>query len=126
MTIVKVPEGRVEEFLTMFTENSCFTIEGLDLSDKESNKLMERDFRAAGFTEKDFIVYVLKGAIMNDYYGLTDSNAYNPELTIAVIPNFYNPMFKLLIGARWFDDIVASNSIKQNAINYSHEPDYGK
>ena len=124
MTIVKVPEGRVEEFLTMFTENSCFTLEGLDLRDKESNKLMEKDFRAAGFTEKDFIVYVLKGSTMNDYYGLTDSNAYNPELTIAVIPNFYNPMFKLAVGARWFDDIVASNSIKQNAINYSHEPDY--
>ena len=126
MTIVKVPEGRVEEFLTMFTENSCFTFEGLDLSDKESNKLMERDFRAAGFTEKDFIVYVLKGSTMNDYYGLTDSNAYNPELTIAVIPNFYNPILKLIVGARWFDDIVASNSIKQNAINYSHEPDYDK
>ena len=124
MTIVKVPEGRVEEFFTMFTENSCFTFEGLDLSDKESNKLMERDFRAAGFTEKDFIVYVLKGSTMNDYYGLTDSNAYNPELTIAVIPNFYNPMFKLLIGARWFDDIVASNCIKQNSIKTGLEPDY--
>ena len=116
MTIVKVTEGRLEEFLTMFTENSCFTFEGLDLSDKESNKLME----------KDFIVYVLKGATMNDYYGLTDSNAYNPELTIAVIPNFYNPILKMIVGARWFDDIVASNSIKQNAINYSHEPDYGE
>ena len=124
MTIVKVPEGRVEEFLTMFTENSCFTFEGLDLSNKESNKLMERDFRAAGFTEKDFIVYVLKGAIMNDYYGLTDSNAYNPQLTIAVIPNFYNPMFKMIVGARWFDDIVASNCIKQNAIKTGLEPDY--
>ena len=126
MTIVKVPEGRVEEFLTMFTENSCFTFEGLDLRDKESNKLMEKDFRAAGFTEKDFIVYVLKGSTMNDYYGLTDSNAYNPELNIAVIPNFYNPMFKLFIGARWFDDIVSNNAIRQNAINYSHEPDYDK
>ena len=126
MTIVKVPEGRVEEFLTMFTNQSCFTIEGLDLSDKHSNKLMEEDFRKAGFTEKDFMVYVLKGATMNDYYGLTDSNAYNPELTIAVIPNFYNPILKMVVGARWFDDIVASNSIKQNAINYSHEPDYDK
>ena len=124
MTIVKVPEGRVEEFLTMFTENSCFTFEGLDLSDKESNKLMERDFRAAGFTEKDFIVYVLKGSTMNDYYGLTGDNAYKPELNIVVIPNFYNPMFKLLIGARWFDDIVASNCIKQNAIKTGLEPDY--
>ena len=124
MTIVNVPEGRVEEFLTMFTENSCFTFEGLDLSDKESNKLMEKDFRAAGFTEKDFIVYVLKGATMNDYYGLTGDNAYNPELNIVVIPNFYNPMFKLLIGARWFDDIVASNCIKQNAIKTGLEPDY--
>ena len=66
MTIVKVPEGRVEEFLTMFTENSCFTFEGLDLSDKHENELMEKHFRAAGFTEKDFIVYVLKGSTMND------------------------------------------------------------
>ena len=126
MTIVKVPEGRVEEFLTMFTENSCFTFEGLDLSDKESNKLMEKDFRAHGFTEKDFIVYVLKGSTMNDYYGLTGDNAYKPELNIVVIPNFYNPMFKLLIGARWFDDIVANNSIRQNGINYKHNPDYGE
>lgn len=124
MTIVKVPEGRVEEFLTMFTENSCFTFEGLDLSDKHENKLMEEHFRAAGFTEKDFIVYVLKGSTMNDYYGLTDSNAYNPELTIAVIPNFYNPILKMIVGARWFDDIVASNCIKQHAIETGLEPDY--
>ena len=124
MTIVKVPEGRVEEFLTMFTENSCFTFEGLDLSDKHENELMEKHFRAAGFTEKDFIVYVLKGATMNDYYGLTGDNAYNPELTIAVIPNFYNPILKMIVGARWFDDIVASNCIKQNAINTGLEPDY--
>ena len=61
---------------------------------------------------------------MNRCYGLTGNNAYSDDLTFAVIPNYYNPMIKLLVGARWFDDIVANNSIRQNAINSGTKPDY--
>ena len=61
---------------------------------------------------------------MNRCYGLTGTNAYQDDLTFVVIPNYYNPIVKLACGARWFDDIVANNSIRQNAINSGAYPDY--
>ena len=62
---------------------------------------------------------------MNKHYGLTGSNAYPDDITIVVIPEYYNPIVKLQLGARWFDDIVYNNAIRQNAINGGIEPDYG-
>ena len=61
---------------------------------------------------------------MNKFFGLTEDNAYSDDLTFVCIPNFYNPIFKTMIGARWFDDIISNNSIRQNAIDYGCEPDY--
>lgn len=124
MSLVKVPENREDEFLQMFCDNSMFTFEGLDISDKAGLKELEKLMRANGYTKKEFIMYHFKGSVMNRCYGLTGNNAYSDDLTFVVIPEFYNPIIKLELGARWFDDIVANNAIRQNAINTGLKPDY--
>ena len=65
--------------------------------------------------------YIIKGKTMNDIYRLTGDNAYPDDCTIVsikledmedsmkvVIPRFQ-------IGARWFDDIVGNNEMRERA-----------
>ena len=124
MKFVKVPENREEEHLKEFENTSAFTFEGIDLSDKSNVVQFEQAARKAGFTEKHMIGYWFKGSVMNRVYRLSGTNAYPEDLTFLVIPHFYNPVFKIMIGARWFDDIVNNNSIKQRAIDTNSDPDY--
>ncbi len=127
MNLVKVPENREDEMLQEFVNTSAFTFEGIDIHSKEGKeglKKLEEVLRKTGYTEKHCYGYWFTGAVMNRAFRLTDSNAYPDDLTFLVIPNYYNPIVKLECGARWFDDIVANNAIKQNAINYGHKPDF--
>lgn len=124
MALVKVPENKEDEMLEEFCEKSMFTFEGIDIGDKKNLKKLEEILRATGFKEKDFVCYWFKGSVMNKLYRLTDSNAYSDDLVFLVIPNYYNPIVKVKLGARWFDDIVANNSIRQNGIDTNTEPDY--
>lgn len=123
MAIVRVPENN-NVIVQDFIDKSMFTFEGLDITDKKGLKEMEKLFRENGYDKKDFLMYVLSGKQMNEYFGLTDENAYPEDLNIVVIPDFYNIGIKVGLGARWFDDIVASNSIRQNALKTGLEPDY--
>ena len=50
---------------------------------------------------------------MNDYFHLTGSNRYPDDLVIITIDDYYNVTIKLLLGARWFDDIVDNNQIME-------------
>ena len=127
MALVKVPEKREAEMLLEFCNNSMFTFEGIDIESKEgksSLKELEAILRATGYKEKDFLMYWFKGSVMNKHYGLTESNAYPDDVTFLVIPNYYNPIVKIQIGARWFDDIVYNNAIRQNAIDRRTIPDF--
>ena len=124
MALAQVPENREAEFLQEFCDKSMFTFEGLDISDKAGMKKLEKLLRETGYNEKHFVAYWFKGSAMNKHYGLTDSNAYPDDLTFLVIPEYYNPIVKIRIGARWFSDIVANNSIRQHAIDTGLEPDY--
>lgn len=64
-------------------------------------------------------VYVIKGSLMNEYYGLTDDNAYSDDLTIVAIKlkdikepqKLFIPRFE--VGARWFNDVVDNNARRQ-------------
>ena len=98
--------------LDILYENSVFTWEGMD--DSEQNlAAIESAIRENGYKEEEFLVYTYKGELMNESYGLKGSNAYPNDLTFVSIPNFYNPMFKLNYGARWFDDIVDNNARRE-------------
>lgn len=124
MALVKVPENREDEMLQQFCNTSALTFEGLDIEDKHNVKQLEKLCREAGWEDKNFYAYWFKGSVMNRCYGLTEDNAYPEDLTFVVVPGLYNPVFKITVGARWFDDIVANNIIKQNAINFGTDPDY--
>ena len=126
MKLIKVPNDKME-MLEEFCKNSMFTFEGIDVESKEGQEgLAQFEVEAikAGYKKDEMIGYYFKGKLMNEAYQLTDDNAYQDDLTFLVIPDFYNPMFKLAVGARWFDDIVANNSIRQNAIKGDIDPDY--
>lgn len=127
MALAKVPENREAEFIHEFCSKSMFTFEGIDIASKEGKKSikdMEELFRKTGYTNKEFVGYWFKGEVMNREFGLTGTNAYPDDLTFLVIPDYYNPIVKLQLGARWFDDIVANNRIKENSVKYGHEPDF--
>lgn len=126
MKCIKVPEDN-PLMLEEFCNRSMFTFEGLDIESYEGRKGLvefEKEARKAGYEKDEMIAYWFKGSFMNESYGLTDENAYPDDLTFVVVPDLYNPMFKLACGARWFDDIVASNSIRQNALKSGLEPDF--
>lgn len=125
MVLAKVPEGREDEMLLEFCRASAFTFEGIDIKDKQGLDMFEKVARKTGFEKKDMLGLYFKGSVMNRVYGLTESNAYPDDLTFLVIPDYYNPGVKIMVSARWFDDIVANNQIRQSAINYGTEPDFG-
>ena len=68
---------------------------------------------------KTEIAYVIKGETMNSVYHLTGINAYPNDLTLVSIKlgdmenanNVAIPRFD--IGARWFDDIVSNNAMRE-------------
>lgn len=109
LTLVKVPENRMNEYLDEFFNTSAFTFEGIDITNKQSNKELETALRENGYAEDDILAYHYSGKDMNEKYNLTGDNRYPDDLTFLTIPKFYNPMFKMLAGARWFDDIVDNN-----------------
>lgn len=124
MALIRVPENKITEKLCEFYNTSCFTFEGLDISDKKNLKALENILRSTGFEEKHFEMWWFTGKEMNEVYGLTESNAYPDDLTFVCIPNYYNPLVKIEIHARWFDDIVDNNSIKQRGIIGGISPDF--
>ena len=78
------------------------------------------------FTEVDESqpCYLFSGKMMNDYYGLTGTNAYPDDLNILSFPlmifkevaRICLPRFQL--EGRWFDDIVENNKRRQKEIGY--------
>lgn len=116
MVVVKVPENRESEMLDEFFHTSAFTFEGLDVTSKKSMRELEKFLIANGYKEEHPFCYYFKGSVMNEKYNLTGDNRYQDDLTFVVIPDFHNPMAKMMIGARWFDDIVANNEYREMGI----------
>lgn len=119
MHLVKVPENKEKEMLNEFFQKSIFTFEGIEINDKKGMKKLEKALIDNGYDkeEKDRVWYWFNGSVMNEHFHLTGDNAYKDDLTFLCIPDFYNPMFKLFVGARWFDDILQSNLENQMVIN---------
>jgi hypothetical protein len=107
-TIEKVT---TKEQLDNLYNHSAFTIEGLaEESIPDMIKWLESN---TVFTTDKPIVYVTKGTVMNNEYGLVGNKAYADDLTIVSI--FDIDLLKIAIkrfsvGGRWFDDIVDNNA----------------
>lgn len=126
MVVVEVTSNH-KNLIQDFYNMCCLTYEGMAIPSKldiSGRKKIEDSFRNGGYKEKEFTIYKISGKTMNEYFGLTGDNAYKDDLNIIVIPDFYNVAFKMQTGGRWFDDIVSSNSIRQNGINSDCEPDF--
>lgn len=109
MKVIKLTN---EMELDRLYETSCFTWEGM--SDTEENlAAIESAIRENGYTEEECVFYTYKGKLMNEVYELNGDNSYPEDLTFVSIPNFYNPIFKINYGARWFDDIVDNNARRE-------------
>lgn len=98
---------------------SAFTMVGFN-SDDDNLEALRKWFEEydAQMVSDDF--YIISGKLMNDVYKLTGDNAYPDDLTLVSIKlediRNANKVFiaRFEIGARWFDDIVDSNSRHQN------------
>lgn len=131
MDFVKIPEGRADLFLE-FMQESMFTIEGIDnkilnpktKERKEFSKLFDKLARSFGYTGNGLFGYYFNGEFMNQAFGYTGTNAYPDDLGFLVIPDLHIPALKTALSARWFDDIVASNAIKQHAVDEGTDPDF--
>ncbi len=121
-----VSEKDFESKVNEFYNKSMFTFEGLNYDDESGMKALESHLKERGYDKKELIAYCFTGDLMNNHFGLTESNAYPEDLKFVVIPDFYDPVYKMSIGARWFDDIVSNNTIRQNALNHKTDEDYGE
>ncbi len=109
---MKVIKVTTKEVLEELRNKSIFTWEGMSESE-ENLKAIEEAIRNRGFDKEEMVVYTFKGRLMNEVYNLTGNNAYPDNLTFVSIEDFYNPMFKLQFGARWLDDIIDNNLIRE-------------
>lgn len=126
MKLVEVLEKDFPKMVNDFYNESMFTFEGLNVKDEDGMKMLAQHVFNAGYKKKEIVGFWFTGKLMNDHFKLTESNAYPDDLMFLVIPDFYNVDYKVSIRAHWFDDIVSNNTIRQNAINFGHEPDFGE
>ena len=112
----KVIESTPETLEELY-KNSAFTFEGLAREDFGELVNYLKDYYKPELTNVD--VYNTSGKLMNDYYHLTGSNAYQDDLNIVSLKlDIFNDIgkitiLKLRLGARWFDDIVDNNARRE-------------
>lgn len=103
-----------KEQLDNLYNNSALTIEGL--AEESIPDFIEWLEENTTFTTDKPIMYVTKGNIMNEAYGLYGDNAYDNDLTIVSVIDIEKMKIALKrfsIGARWFDNIVDNNARRE-------------
>lgn len=97
------PNTEMKKQFKDFYDDAIFTWEGMSIDDDNLKTIVkELDLKNPTF-------YIYSGRQMNGVYRLSGRNAYPSSLTFLSIEDYYNPMMKLRVGARWFNDIVDNN-----------------
>lgn len=115
-------EVTTKEQLDELYNGSAFTMEGFDTSKENIKELIEW-FNKYGGIKEPLSIFIIKGSVMNNEYGLTKDNAYPNDLNIVSIKledikEVNRVAFsRFAIGARWFDDVVNNNTERQNRID---------
>lgn len=116
--LIEADESKIREL----ERASAFTWEGMTL-DQENIDAIADIFIDEQLVRKEtdkIIGYIWYGHTMNSLYDLHGDNQYQDDLPFLCFDNeSFNgsgnlSVFKLLYGARWLDDIVRNNSIKEN------------
>ena len=117
-TLELVFEDKIKEL----ANNSAFTWTGMS-TDPENLKAIVEDLKQNTNIILPVHFYVFDGRTMNRIYGLTEKNAYPDSLKFVAIDldNWSQlgnlPFYKMQVGARWLDDIVANKQVRQDKIN---------
>lgn len=107
---------------------SALTFEGFDLDGGDLEFLVNW-LNDHGCELKRQEVYLIKGATMNEIYGLTGNNRYPDDLNIVSIPldNITNLMniitARFAIGGRWLDDVIENNVRREEEKHYNDDGD---
>ena len=100
---------------------SAFTWEGIKL-DRENIDAIANAFieeQLVKIDTSEITGYIWYGSTMNELYQLSGDNQYQDDLPFLCFDNkCFNGsgdlnVFKLMVGARWLDDIVCNNSIQE-------------
>ena len=118
-----------EEKIKELKEGSAFTFEGLKADDESLAQLVS-DLVKETQMKVCPTIYTWKGELFNSIYGLTGNNRYPEDLTFVslALDNWDNKdiptlsIFKFKVGARWLDDIVDNNAVREG--NYEDEEAY--
>ena len=107
-----------EDTLLEFYDKGFMIFE--NLNENQIEILIEK-LSDIGYGEKNsMLVYSVSGDVMNDFMGLTDNNRYDENLFSIIVPDFYNPYFKLQHGGRYIDDVFDIKVITQREINMNN------
>lgn len=118
--LVEADEEQIEDL----KNNSALTWEGMAIDDDNLQTIVD-DLKQETRIKLPVIFYTWKGKLFNEMYGLTENNAYPDDLNFLAIDldNWENigklPVYKFQIGARWLDDIVDNNKLRQDEIDGS-------
>ncbi|MCH5272943.1 MAG: hypothetical protein J1E35_04660 [Lachnospiraceae bacterium] len=116
--LIEADESKIREL----EQSSAFTWEGMTLDQENIDEI------AAIFVEEQLVKeetdeingYIWYGRTMNTMYNLHGDNQYQDDLPfLSFDNNSFNGsgnlhVFKLSVGARWLDDIVRNNAIKED------------
>lgn len=96
---------------------SALTWEGLTTDEDNLNAVKEW-LAANGAILNDIEpqFHIITGKLMNEIYGLTDTNAYPEDLTIVSVTDINTvkvALARFQVGGRWFDDIVSNNARRE-------------
>ena len=115
--LVEADEMKIKEL----EQKSAFTWEGMTLNqdniDAIANAFIEEQLVKTETSE--ITGYIWYGRTMNNLYHLSGENQYQDDLPFLCFENecFSGSgnlhIFKLMVGARWLDDIVCNNSIRE-------------
>lgn len=98
---------------------SALTWEGLTTDEENLNDVKNwLSANGAIIEGKEPIFHIITGELMNDTYGLTDTNAYDDELAIVSVTNINSMavcLARFSVGGRWFDDIVDNNARREKS-----------
>lgn len=114
---MKKTKVTTKEQLDALYSSSALTLEGLTADEENLDAFATWLEQHEALGKKEIRFHIISGALMNEVYGLTGTNAYPDDLTIVSVTNINQmkiaiPRFE--IGGRWFDDVVDNNARRQN------------
>ena len=117
INVVTADENKIKELAS----RSAFTWEGMDLGDENLAAVAQVlcDEKLVKGGKESIYAYTWSGRLMNEIYGLTGDNAYPDDLPFLSfeLDSFDGEgnlnVFKMMVGARWLDDIVRNNELNE-------------